>query len=218
MPALRRAEGGVRPENLIFEKQPVWQYSYGADPAAIGGGRHPFLDFRGRQMNLNDCISRLASNAQGIRSLVDGVTAQQAGWKPDANSWSVLEVVNHLLDEEKQDFRVRLEYTLFRPGDPWPAIDPQGWVTERAYNQRDLEESLANFLHAREDSLAWLRTLREPNWDAAYQTSLGPLTAGDLLAAWVAHDLLHMRQLVELHWAYVQLELAPYHTFYAGDW
>jgi len=39
-----------------------------------------------------------------------------------------------------------------------------------------------------------------------------------LFVAWVAHDLLHLRQLVELKWAYGQTQYAPYSAGYAGDW
>jgi hypothetical protein len=56
------------------------------------------------------------------------------------------------------------------------------------------------------------------NWEATYETSFGPISAGDLLAAWVAHHLLHMRQLVELHWAYTMADLQPYKVDYAGVW
>ncbi|MCB0058173.1 MAG: DinB family protein, partial [Caldilineaceae bacterium] len=59
-------------------------------------------------------------NAQRIAALVAGVPDEQARWKPDAESWSILEVVNHLLDEEREDFRVRIDYTLHRPGEKWP--------------------------------------------------------------------------------------------------
>jgi hypothetical protein len=39
-----------------------------------------------------------------------------------------------------------------------------------------------------------------------------------MFAAWVAHDLLHSRQLVELHWAWVNLQAGGYPVGYAGDW
>ena len=169
-------------------------------------------------MELDDLTSVIATHAARIRALVEGVEEEQARWKPDAASWSILEVVNHLWDEERQDFRVRLDYTLHRPGEAWPPIDPGGWVTERAYNQRALGPSLEGFLSEREASLAWLGQLEAPHWAASYETSFGPIRAGDLMAAWVAHDLLHMRQLVELHWAYTTDGLRPYDVRYAGTW
>jgi hypothetical protein len=46
----------------------------------------------------------------------------------------------------------------------------------------------------------------------------GTIRGGDMLAAWVAHDQLHMRQLVELHRAYAGQMAAPYVLDYAGNW
>lgn len=169
-------------------------------------------------MILEQLIERMARNARRIGLLVEGVGEVQARWRPEADAWSILEVVNHLLDEEKLDFRVRLDITLHRPEEVWPGIDPAGWVTERRYNERELEESLTGFLAAREVSLDWLRSLADPDWEARYEAPWGPMRAGDLMAAWVAHDLLHMRQLVELHWAYTVKEVQPYSARYAGEW
>lgn len=162
---------------------------------------------------------QLKQRAETIRSMVSGVGDEQARWKPTAKDWSILEVINHLYDEEREDFRQRLDYVLHRPGEEPPGIDPEGWVTARGYNQRDLRESTQNFLDERRTSLAWLEGLRNPNWDNAYAHPSGfTLRAGDLLCAWAAHDLLHLRQLVELHYAWVRQQSAPYTVDYAGDW
>ena len=40
----------------------------------------------------------------------------------------------------------------------------------------------------------------------------------EMFAAWVAHDTLHMRQLVELHHAYILSLAGSYSAQYAGDW
>ena len=45
-----------------------------------------------------------------IQAVLAGVDAEQARWKPDADSWSILEVVCHLVDEEREDFRTRLDH------------------------------------------------------------------------------------------------------------
>jgi hypothetical protein len=169
-------------------------------------------------MDLNYFIEVLDQNADRIRALMAGIDDELARWKPSAEAWSILEVINHLYDEERHDFPERVDYALHRPGESWPKIDPQGWVTERRYNERDLAESVQNFLDRRQESLAWLRSLSDPNWDTVYSAPFGEIRAGDLFASWVAHDLLHMRQLVELHWAYTTMKLAPYSTQYAGDW
>jgi hypothetical protein len=38
--------------------------------------------------------------------------------------------------EKNEDFRKRLELVLNNPEDPWPPIDPEGWVVQRNYNNR----------------------------------------------------------------------------------
>ncbi len=169
-------------------------------------------------MDHDKLAALLAANAERIGALVAGVAEEQAVWKPTPDSWSVTEVVNHLYDEEREDFRVRLDIALHHPDQPWPPIDPEGWVVERRYNQRGLERSLERFLEARRASLVWLEELVSPNWEAVYQAPFGPITAGDLYASWVAHDLLHMRQLVELHWAYANRLSHPFNVAYAGPW
>lgn len=169
-------------------------------------------------MNFQSVIAQMDSNAQVLHALVKDCSEPQARWKPDADSWSVLEVVNHLLDEEREDFRAHIDLLLHHRADAWPRIDPQGWVVERAYNLRDLGESLAGFMAAREESLAWLGDLGDVAWTTEYTAPFGTIRAGDLLASWVAHDVLHMRQLVRLKWAYLLPKVEPYGVRYAGVW
>jgi hypothetical protein len=169
-------------------------------------------------MNIDYFTAQMANNAETIRTLIQGVSHEQARWKPSPDCWSILEVINHLYDEEIEDFRPHLDIVLHHPDQSWPSIDPEGWVTERQYNQREIRESLGDFLNARKESLVWLRGLSSPNWEATYDAPFGQITAGDLFASWVAHDLLQIRQLVELHWAYTTLLVSPHKVDYAGPW
>jgi hypothetical protein len=163
-------------------------------------------------------IAALTRQAATIADFVSEIAPEQARWKPSPADWSLLEVINHLYDEEQFDFRVRIDYLLHQPGEEAPPIDPEGWVTERRYNERDLATSVANFEQERAVSLAWLRGLDNPDWEAAYVAPWGIIKAGDIFAAWTAHDLLHLRQLVELTYAYQKKQAAPYDIAYAGEW
>ena len=169
-------------------------------------------------MNVEYFIHRFSQNRGVFEGLVRGTSLEQARWKPTPDKWSMLEVVNHLYDEEREDFRQRIELVLADPMQPWPPIDPRGWVTSRAYNERKLDESLDGFQSEREKSLVWLRQLSQPNWQNSNVGPNGTLTAGDLLASWLAHDFLHIRQLARLHWQYVGETSRPYQTTYGGPW
>jgi hypothetical protein len=169
-------------------------------------------------MNLQKAISQLDNQGQGIICLAKGMSQNETRWKPDPQSWSVLEVLNHLVDEEVLDFRCHLEHILHTPNAPWPKIDPEGWVTEKAYNERSLDDTILNFQRERQNSIAWLSTLNTPDWDVFTSLPYGNLRVGDMLASWLAHDLLHIRQLVELRYALTSNANAPYHLDYAGEW
>ena len=169
-------------------------------------------------MQFEVLYQELARGAEIVRALVAGITQTEARSRPAPEFWSVLEVVCHLYDEEREDFRQRLDIILHRPEEKWPPIDPVGWVTARKYNERDLAETLDNFMTERGKSLAWLRGLSVANWEAQYTARFGPIKAGDVLASWVAHDNLHMRQLVELKRNRVVSIAEPYDVRYAGDW
>jgi hypothetical protein len=66
--------------------------------------------------------------------------------------------------------------------------------------------------------LVFLKGLESANWNASTMTEFGKRKAGDLLGSWVAHDNLHMRQLVELRRVRLQKITDPYDIRYAGDW
>jgi hypothetical protein len=170
-------------------------------------------------MDLAYAIDAMSRNRDRLHALVRDLPDDLVRWKPAPKTWSILEVMGHLLDEERRDFRVRLEHLLFKPGVAWPPIDPEGWVTEHGYNTQDPKATWRAFAEERETSLAWLRGLRDPDWEAFWEhPRAGKLRAGDIMASWLAHDYLHMRQLVHLHVLHAGTMATGYSTAYAGNW
>ncbi len=86
------------------------------------------------------------------------------------------------------------------------------------YAQRDLAQTVSAYIGERQKSLVWLKGLSSPDWQAFCKTPWGSMTAGDMFTSWVAHDVLHLRQLVELHYAYTAQAVQPYRLVYAGEW
>jgi hypothetical protein len=161
---------------------------------------------------------QLAINRDRVAALARGIPEQQARWKPMETSWSILEVICHLADEEEFDFPVRLKLIMEGSERPWPTIDPQGWVEEHEYLKSDLYEVLNRYVKLRNQSLEWLDSLETPDWAEVVQSPSGDMVAGDMLASWAAHDLLHLRQLVELNYAYLIKRASPFKVDYAGEW
>jgi hypothetical protein len=169
---------------------------------------------------LRESIRDLAGMPAAVTALVKGFDDDAWRWRPDAaGTWSLLEIVHHLADEEREDFPLRLRLTLEDPARPWPPIDPEGWVLARGYNAAEPAAVLHGFVEDREANLAWLGDLADPAWDNSYDHPLaGRLSARRLIRCWRAHDLLHLRQLLARRWQLLARGLEPGELDYAGRW
>ena len=169
-------------------------------------------------MEMEFCINQMKNHADMIRKLVSNLSKDQGLWKSDADIWSLLEVMNHLYREERGDFRAHLQKYPSPTGAGWPPVQPTG----REYDLGSLADTLQGFLDERQKSIEWLQSLESPDWgselEVSFVDSSRTFSMGEMLASWVAHDLLHMRQLVEVHWAYTVQGLKPYPIDYAGEW
>ena len=169
-------------------------------------------------MKFETLYRELQNSTDIIRALLVGLTQEEAQARPDESSWSILEVICHLHDEEREDFREHLDFILHRQHEEYHAIDPQRWVKERRYNEQDFQVMQDKFFAERQHSLSWLKGQARCEWDTTYTSQYGSLTAGEMFASWVAHDNLHMRQLVELRRKRIETITPPYPIEYAGDW
>lgn len=169
-------------------------------------------------MNHKAITRDLLRNRDVFKALLSGLPYEEYSWKPGPDKWCLLEIVCHLYDEEREDFRARTAQVLETPAKPLPPIDPTGWVTERDYINQDYSDKLNLFLKEREKSVDWLQTLRSPEWDNAYEhPKFGPMTAKLFLSNWLAHDYLHIRQILKLKFEHLKQDSDETLT-YAGLW
>ena len=169
-------------------------------------------------MNESKIISELSHNIKVYKSLLDDLPQEIFLWKQSPEKWCLLEIVCHLYDEEREDFRARVRNILDNPQMPLNSIDPVGWVSERDYIKRDYEESLIKFLHERKVSIDWLNGIINPKWDNVHiHPKFGKLSARMILTNWLAHDYLHFRQIIRLKYDYLN-KISGENLSYAGDW
>ena len=169
-------------------------------------------------MQFDSLYQELQNSTEMIRALLMGITRDEAQIKPNPESWSTLEVVCHLYDIEREDFREHVDFILHRQNEEYHDIDPQSWVKERKYNEQNFVQMQEKLFAERQQSLEWLRGLPNPNWETTYTSQYGTTSAGEMFACWVAHDNLHIRQLVELRRMKIESITSPYELEYAGDW
>jgi hypothetical protein len=105
---------------------------------------------------LHDVIRQMTVNAQAIRSLMKTLSSEQANWKPDIETWSMTQVMDHVCNEERVDFRAHLKELFSTPRLAW------GGLGEKWKNVDDCQKALKGFLAEREASLAWLKNCNPP--------------------------------------------------------
>lgn len=169
-------------------------------------------------MNHKQIIEQLAVNRLIFSSLLKGKSKAEYLWKPKEKKWCLLEIVCHLYDEEIEDFRTRVKHTLEAPGTPPPPIDPVNWVLSRNYMEMNYNKMVARFLEERSKSIEWLQSLQNPNWSNSYKhPELGTLSSEHFLYNWLAHDILHFRQINRLQFQYLKSH-SHHDLAYAGNW
>jgi hypothetical protein len=131
-----------------------------------------------------------------LRDLPDAWTLRNEG----ENTWSVFDVVGHLIYGERANWMPRARMILqcgtaqaFEPFDRWAFVrDSQG---------KSLHQLLDEFGLLRSENLSELRALNLRQQDLELRgrhPSFGVVTVSELLAAWVVHDLTHLHQITRV--------------------
>lgn len=115
-------------------------------------------------------------------------------------TWNVSEVIEHLIEGEKNNWIPRLEFIL-QEGEskPFPPFDRYSHLNERS--ERSIEQKLLEFKTIRTLNTTKLMDLIEPELHLELTGShpaFGVVKLRELLSTWVVHDLTHIAQIVRV--------------------
>jgi uncharacterized damage-inducible protein DinB len=149
---------------------------------------------------LSDAVPVLRRTPAVIRAwlwdLPDIWTTSNEG--PD--TWSPYDIVGHLIHGERTDWIPRAELLLAH-GESRPFTPFDRFAQFKESRGKSLHELLDTFTELRSQNLARLESLRLTSADLERRgrhPELGPVTLGQLLATWVAHDLNHLGQMARV--------------------
>jgi uncharacterized damage-inducible protein DinB len=117
-----------------------------------------------------------------------------------AETWSPFDIVGHLIHGERTDWMDRLDIILTQ-GESRPFTPFDRFAQFQASRGKSLRQLLDTFAELRAANLARLESLNLGQKDFARRgrhPELGPVTLGQLLATWVAHDLNHLGQIARV--------------------
>lgn len=145
-----------------------------------------------------ELLTSWGNGPQVVRTLVRGVDADQARWRPAPGEWAIVEVVEHLADAEAITIE-RMRKVLEEDRPVIAGYDPEVLATEREYIAGDLGAALDRFALVRAEELALVAELGDAQWRrVGLHEEFGEFTLEELLAHMVMHDAVHLQQLAGL--------------------
>jgi hypothetical protein len=167
------------------------------------------------RFDLDSAIDVLRRTPASLRTLLAGLGDSWIRGTEGPDTFSPFDVVGHLIDGEETDWIPRAEIILARG--PRPRFEPYDRFRHRGRNVgRTLESLLDEFARLRAANLDLLRSWNLTDAELGLRgehPSLGPVTLGQLLAAWVVHDLGHVAQIARVMAKQYVDEVGPWVPF-----
>lgn len=164
--------------------------------------------------DLDRSIQILERTPRCLREMLAGIDAEWTSNNEGGDTWSVFDVLGHLVHGERTDWLARTRIILaggentFEPFDRFAQFD--------ASKGRAAKDLLDEFAELRKANLGELQAMNID--DAALKMrgvhpAFGGVTLSELLAAWVVHDLDHIAQIARVMAKQYEAAVGPWHEY-----
>jgi len=166
-------------------------------------------------VDLGTVRAQLARTPGALDALLRGLSQAWAELDEGPRTWSPRGVVAHLSHADRTNWLPRAR-VLLAAGEAqvFPPFDRAGHQAEEAV--RSLDELLDDFAAVRAESLRALDALNPGPAELARRGThpeFGPVTLGQLLATWAAHDLDHVLQITRTLGGGYREAVGPWRTY-----
>ncbi|WP_134687082.1 DinB family protein [Brevibacillus migulae] len=149
---------------------------------------------------MSEAIELLERTPRSLEHLLAGLSESWLHCNEGEGTWNVSQVVEHLIEAEKQNWIPRLEIIL-QEGEarPFPPFDRL--PDSQAKDERTIEQKLQEFKTIRTENILKLQALVDPHIHLELTGThpvFGTVKARELLSTWVVHDLVHTAQIVRV--------------------
>ena len=149
------------------------------------------------EQNLEQTMSLLSHTPGALNALLRDLPDVWTSRNEGENTWSVFDVIGHLIDCEHTNWIPRIEWILENgESQPFRRFDRAGHERETA--GKTLPQLVDEFARLRLQNLSLLESLNLQPDDferRGMHPTLGSVTLGNLVATWAAHDLTHLHQI-----------------------
>jgi hypothetical protein len=165
--------------------------------------------------DLRNTVALLRRTPASLDALLRGLPGYWIGVDEGAGTWTVADVIAHLIYGEHVDWiprmRMILEFGETRTFEPF---NRQGNIQES--RGKPLGELLDEFAAVRVQNLSVLEALNltpQQLERRGRHPALGPVSLSQLLAAWAAHDLTHLHQISRILAHQYRVSVGPFDAF-----
>ncbi|MGE8206795.1 DinB family protein [Heyndrickxia sp. NPDC080065] len=162
--------------------------------------------------NMNEAIEVLERTPQTLEYFLSGLSDKWLQCNEGEGTWNVTEVIEHLIEAEKNNWIPRLEF-IIQEGEnkPFPAFDRFSHLNTKS--ETSFEQKLLEFKHIRELNISKLKTLIESESHleiTGAHPAFGVVRLRELISTWVVHDLTHIAQIVRVMAERYRTDVGPW--------
>jgi hypothetical protein len=150
-----------------------------------------------------------------IESMLKGISDEWTNKNEGRGTWSVYDIVGHLVHGEKTDWIVRTEIILSDNADK-KFIPFNRFAQSRVTKGKSLQMLISDFKTLRKKNLSKLRLMKINTAELTKQgihPDFGRVTLKQLLSTWVVHDLNHIAQIARVISKQYKKEVGPWSEY-----
>jgi FMN phosphatase YigB (HAD superfamily) len=137
----------------------------------------------------------LGATPAALESITKGVPNDAWTVRPEAQEWSLVEILAHLRDVDLEVNLPRMNQLLNQDQPFFAGVDADAWASERNYRQTNIHTIMGEVMSARMSLLELIQPDSEQIWNRpARHAIFGPTTLGELASFIAHHDVLHIHQ------------------------
>ena len=110
-------------------------------------------------------LKTLTETPARLKAALKGVSKKLAAARPAPGKWSILEIVCHMRDMEREAYLARYRRILAEDNPPLPDIDGDTIALERDYRAQSLAAVLRDWSKLRKESLKLLKKVKGGQWE-----------------------------------------------------
>lgn len=149
-----------------------------------------------RSPNPAEAVEHLATTAQELSAQVTGQPEFVLHHKADPTTWSITEILGHLVDHEQRYIGPVFMAILTRSNPAFTGYDQDAAVIAAQYAHADAGDLIIRFDALRTETVAMLRGLTPAQWERIGNDDEGHTqTLASLVGALAAHDRDHLEQI-----------------------